>query len=293
MAVGRAILKTSSQETITAIIERRVPKGDVFEFARAAGLLGVKHTSSSIPDCHPLPIEKTSITFEVVGCDIHVMCEVHTIYRTGVEMEALHGATVAALTMFDMLKPIDKQLEIASVKLLVKKGGKTDYTDESLQPVKAAVVVCSDSVSSGKKEDKAGKVIQDHLLKCNLETETYLVIPDEQALIRETLLDLKQAGHNLILITGGTGLSKRDITPETVRPMLTREIPGIMEAARNYGQDRMPYAMLSRGVAGMIDETMVITLPGSTRGAKETMQALFPYVLHVFAVQKGSRHEKG
>src|SRR5215210_370663 len=121
-AVATAIVKVSKQETIDAIQNKQVPKGDVFEFSRAAGLLAVKKTSDVIPDCHPLPIEYTSITQAIDGLSVIINVEVHTIYRTGVEVEAMHGASVVALTMYDMLKPIDKAVEISNIKLLSKKG---------------------------------------------------------------------------------------------------------------------------------------------------------------------------
>jgi molybdenum cofactor biosynthesis protein MoaC len=111
-------------ETIEAIKQRAVPKGDVFEFSRAAGLLAVKKTSDVIPDCHPLPVEYTSITHQIEELAIHITVEVHTIYKTGVEVEAMHGAAITALTMYDMLKPIDKGIEIENVRLGNKKGGK-------------------------------------------------------------------------------------------------------------------------------------------------------------------------
>ncbi len=109
-AIATAVVKVSKPETIAAIESKQVAKGDVFEFSRAAGLLAVKKTSDVIPDCHPLPIEFTSITHTIEGLEITVRVEVHTIYRTGVEVEAMHGAAITALTMYDMLKPIDKHV---------------------------------------------------------------------------------------------------------------------------------------------------------------------------------------
>ena len=121
-AVATATVSVSSQETIDAINEKRVPKGDIFEFSRAAGLFAVKRTSDVIPDCHPLPVEYTAIRHSIDGLNIIIEVEVHTIYRTGVEVEAMHGAAITALTMYDMLKPIDKAVEIGSIKLLSKEG---------------------------------------------------------------------------------------------------------------------------------------------------------------------------
>jgi cyclic pyranopterin phosphate synthase len=289
-AIASAVVRVSAQETIDAVQQRKVPKGDVFEFSRAAGLLAVKKTSSVIPDCHPLPVEYTGITYNIEGLDIVITVEVHTIYKTGVEVEAMHGAAITALTIYDMLKPIDKNIEIGHVKLLNKEGGKSNnkQVPESLQ---CAVIVCSDSVSAGKQADGAGKAIIEKLQSFGLPTKQYEIIPDNIDTIQAKLTALAAAEFDVILFTGGTGVSPRDNTPDAVRPLLEKEIPGIMETARAYGQDRMPYAMLSRGVAGFVKDSLVITLPGSVKGVKETMDALFPQVLHVFNVKKGARHE--
>ena len=291
MAVAQAVVSVSREETIIAIREGKVPKGNVFEMSRAAGLLAIKNTSNVIPDCHPLPVEGASISHDIQGLDILISVQVETVYKTGVEVEAMHGASIVALTIYDMLKPIDKQVSISNIRLLEKKGGKSDFKDQLARNIRTAVVVCSDSISSGKKEDKAGKAIIEKLEPLQVEVEHYTIISDDKDVIQQKIRELIAGGTELLLITGGTGLSKRDITPEAVGPLLERDIPGMMEAARAYGQQRMPYAMFSRGVAGMIGDSVVITLPGSTRGAIETMDALFPYVLHLFRVSAGMRHD--
>ena len=285
-ATAMALVTVSDAATIAALKEKRVPKGDVLESARVAALFGVKKTHELIPDCHPLPIEHAECTFAVGEQEVIVTMRVRTIYRTGVEVEAMHGASVAALTIYDMLKPIDKGVAITGIKLVEKKGGKSDWKDRFDAPVNAAVLVISDSVASGKKEDKAGAAIVDRLSSLGVELGAQAIVADEPEAIAAQVKDWAALGLDLILTTGGTGLSPRDRTPEAIAPILDREVPGIMEAARSYGQERMPWAMMSRGIAGMIGRTLVITLPGSTRGAQETMDALFPFVLHVIKVQE-------
>lgn len=289
-AIAIATVTVSKQETIDAILKRKVPKGDVFEFSRAAGLLAIKKTSDVIPDCHPLPIEFATIKYEIKGLRILIMVEVHTIYKTGVEVEAMHGASITALTMYDMLKPLDKEIAISEIKLLHKSGGKSDRSITENLSITCAVIVCSDTISAGKQEDVSGKTVMKKLEKWDVAIAHYEIIPDDHDQIQHLVKKFSAEGCKLILLSGGTGLSPRDITPEAVTPLIDRPIPGIMETARQYGQERMPFAMLSRGVAGFVKDSLVVTLPGSVKGVTETMDALFPQILHVFKVVDGSRH---
>ena len=291
IATAQAIVKVSSPETIQAIENKTVPKGDVFAMSKAAGLLGVKKTPDLLPDCHPLPIEYTGIDYEINDLEITIYCTIKTIYKTGVEVEAMHGASVVALNMYDMLKPIDKGVEIHHIKLLKKKGGKSDFKDRFRKDITAAVVVCSDTISAGQKEDKAGKTIIEKLKASDVEVMDYTVIPDEKDVIQQKVKAYQEQGADLVIFTGGTGLSKRDVTPEALKPLLDRSIPGIEEAIRSYGQERTPYSMLSRSVAGTYKDCLVLALPGSTNGARESMDAIFPSILHVFRIFKGARHD--
>ena len=289
-ARATGVIKVSNQATIDAIEQKLVPKGDVFEFSRAAGLLACKKTYEVVPDCHPLPIEYTSIKHEINGLEIKIMVEVHTVYKTGVEVEAMHGVMITALTMYDMLKPIDKHVEIINVKLEEKKGGKSDIKYAYPESLKVAVITCSDSISNGKGIDKSGEIVVENLKKHHLSVSNKKIISDDFETIQNEAKQLVQDGYQLILFTGGTGLSLRDVTPDAIRPLIEREVPGVMEAARDYGQQRTPYAMLSRGIAGFIGDSLIITLPGSPKGAEESMQAIFPYILHVFRVKEGVKH---
>ena len=289
VATAQAVVQVSKVETIEAITNRTVPKGDVFEMAKAAGFLAVKKTPDLLPDCHPIPIEYTAVNYCIEGLEIVIELIVKTIYKTGVEVEAMHGASVVALTMYDMLKPIDKGVEIRNIRLLEKKGGKSDRK-AAPGDLKIAVLVCSDSISNGSGEDKSGKKIIEKLETFHLSVADYVVVPDDKITIQQQILQWTNTGYQMILITGGTGLSRRDVTPEAVAELIDREIPGIAEAARSYGQDRIPTAMLSRSVAGFSGDTLVLTMPGSTGGVTEYIDALFPHILHVFSVLEGAKH---
>ena len=173
-----------------------------------------------------------------------------------------------------------------------KKGGNTDFNKNENLDLNVAVIVSSDSVSSGKKEDKAGKIIASKLNTLGLDVSDYTIVPDEIEKLQNTVLQFCEKNKDLVIITGGTGLSPRDTTPEAIIPMLDRRIPGIEEAIRSYGQERTPYAMLSRSVVGFKGDTLIMALPGSTSGASESIDAVFPSVLHLFKIIKGFNHDK-
>lgn len=227
-AMAEAVLSVSSQETIDAIVNNSVPKGNVFEMSKTAGLFAAKKTSDVIPDCHPIPIEYTSIQFEIRDLEIYITSEIHTIYKTGVEVVAMHSASVVALTMYDMLKPIDKNIEIRNIRLIEKKGGKSDLKDSGVG-INASVIVCSDSIFAGKKEDKAGKAIISALEKNLVSIDDYIIIPDEIVEIQSKINFYVQNGISLVMITGGTGLSKRMLLQKLFVHYWTEKFPALLK----------------------------------------------------------------
>lgn len=290
-AIAKATVSVSQLETIQAVKNLTVPKGNVLESARIAALFAAKQTSNIIPDCHPLPIEFTEIRFSIEESSIQIEAEIHTIYKTGVEVEAMHAASVAALTIYDMLKPIDKKIKIESIELMSKTGGKSSKKYPHPNNLKLGIIVSSDSVSSGKKDDKAGSIIQKKLIDFGVETKEFVVVPDEPNLLTQQVSKWVEDSFNLIIITGGTGVSPRDTTPETILPLIEKRMTGIEEAIRNYGQQRTPYAMLSRSVVGFKNKTLIMALPGSSNGAAESIDAVFPSVLHIFDVLNAFNHD--
>ncbi len=288
-AVAEAKLSLAA-ETLARVQENNTPKGNVIELARAAGVMAAKRTSELIPYCHPMPLDGVSVDFVMEDGAIKVKTMVTTVWKTGVEMEALTAASVAALTLYDMLKPIDKQLEIGDLRVVEKSGGKSAFKDSVPPGFRAAVVVTSDGTHAGKRQDKSGQLICQRLESLGVKDIRYDILPDDLELIRNKLLQLCETGVDLIVTTGGTGLGPRDVTVEATAAVVERQIPGIVEAMRSYGQDRTPYAMLSRGIAGLRGNTLILNCPGSSRGTAESLDAIFPALLHSYPMLRGGKH---
>lgn len=156
--------------------------------------------------------------------------------------------------------------------------------------IKVAVLTLSDKGSKGKREDKSGPLIGKIIKKINGKIINYDILPDKKNLIKRKLLSLCNKA-DLILTTGGTGLSPRDITPEATLEVIKREIPGIAEAMRSKGIKKTPYAMISRAVAGVRGKTLIINLPGSPRAVKENLEVILPALSHAVEKIKGSKKE--
>ncbi len=290
-ATARACLEVHP-DTMRRIRDRQVPKGDPLEVAKVAAVQAAKNTAQIIPYCHPIPVDHVAVEYVLSETRIEATVTVKAIYKTGIEMEALTAASVCALTLYDMLKMIDQTLTIRELSLLAKSGGKSDLAAAAGgRPLRATVLVMSDSVSAGQKVDRSGALIAERLRAEGVEVVECLVVPDEPAQIEKELVRCAdRLGVDLVMTTGGTGLGPRDHTPEVMSRVIEREAPGIAEAIRVHGQERTPFAMLSRGRCGIRGKTLIINLPGSPRAVGESLDAVLRPVLHAFPILDGAGH---
>ncbi|MDB5969773.1 MAG: Molybdenum cofactor biosynthesis protein MoaC [Hydrocarboniphaga sp.] len=283
-------------ETVAMVRNREVKKGDVAEASRIAALMGLKKTSELLPHCHPLSVLDASIDVTTQDDGLHVSAQVRTIASTGVEMEALTAVSIALLCAYDMLKPHAPAIamRIGDIRLAEKKGGKTQY-QRSAKTGNAAIIVLSDTVSAGRKPDTAGVSVREGLERAGFDIAAYEVLPDEPEQLRACVERHVAANLSCIITVGGTGLSPRDKTIEALQGLIDTDLPGFMETARAFGQARTPYAMLSRGIAGMARNSFIATFPGSRKGAEETLAAVLPALVHLIEVHRAQHavHEGG
>lgn len=290
-AKAEGFLKMDSA-TLALIRDGKVAKGDIHTAAKLAGIQSAKRTPEWIIFTHTIPIDGVHIETELMENGLKITSEVYTVWKTGVEVEAITSVTGALLNVYDMLKPHDPDIVLTDIRIVKKKGGKNDFKDSFEQPLSAAVLVISDSTSQGKRKDKSGKIICEILSEFAVDVQTYDILPDDLEKIRNRVSELVNASYHLIITTGGTGFGPKDVTPEAVKPLIEKEAPGITELMRKYGAERTPYAMLSREIAGIRSKSLILTLPGSSKGAEESMWALFPGVLHIFPMIWGGNHDK-
>lgn len=317
-----------NREILQAIVQKTAKKGDVLGTARIAGITGAKRTAELIPLCHPLPIHKCAIDFEInqEKCEILARCTVKTEGKTGVEMEALTGVSAALLTIYDMCKAIDKGMVLGEIHLEKKSGGKSGtfygsglmqekvlhqekglYQEKALHqeiavngpdhkkrnlpariPLRVAVITSSDMGYAGKREDLSGPAIRELVEAAGDTVVSMVLLPDERSLLSEHMAQIADSGTaDLILTTGGTGFSPRDVMPEATLDIGERQVPGIPEAMRAYSMKYTPRTMLSRAASVIRGKTLIVNLPGSPKAVKECLEFIYPQLEHGIDILTG------
>jgi cyclic pyranopterin monophosphate synthase len=293
-------------DVLATLIESGGPKGDAFVTARLAGIGAAKRTAELIPLCHPLPLDRVDVELapDADSGTVRITAEVRATARTGVEMEALTAVSVAALTLYDMAKALQRDIVVERIELLHKEGGASGSWSKG-DPVavdapgkdpipaehEAVVVTCSDRSAAGDRPDESGPALVQALRDAGWDVAPdALVVPDDEAIIAETLVALTDGGHRLILTTGGTGLTPGDVTPAATLRVVDRVIPGIAERMRAAGASATPMAALSRAVAGSRGRALIVNVPGSVRGATESLDAILPVLRHAVQQLAGGDH---
>lgn len=280
----------------------KLPKGDALGPAQVAGIQGAKRASELLPLCHPLPLDQVTVDFVLDASlpGVRARCSASTTAKTGVEMEALAGVSAALLCVYDLVKPVDPALTISGVRLAFKEGGKRGHWVHPDEPKpraakaarapkrgRAAAITVSDRVSAGRAVDRSGPLLVDGLRAMGFAVAKPIVVPDEPAELETLLLRLAKTNAAIVL-TGGTGLSPRDKTPEAVAAVCDRLIPGVGEALRASGGPAT--AALSRSLAGQRDACVIVALPGSVGGVRDGLTVLRDLLPHAVHVARGGDH---
>ncbi|MFT4036331.1 MAG: bifunctional molybdenum cofactor biosynthesis protein MoaC/MoaB [Patulibacter sp.] len=316
--VARAVATVRmSRATARLVADGSGPKGEVLATARLAGMMAAKRTAELVPLAHPLPLTKLDVRaeVEVQAGVVRLESLARTTGKTGVEIEALTAVLVAALTVYDMVKAVERHAVIEGVRVVEKRGGRHDFgagggpgerpgggpghrcAAESPhritgRPLTVAAVYVSTSRSRGRRPDHARDALAAFCRRTGWSVIDEAMVPDDRAEVAAAIRAAAAVpGVELIVTLGGTGLTPDDVTPEATRDVIDREIPGVGEALRAASRSVTPLAALSRATAGALGELLVVNLPGAPKALAELEPLLTAVLPH--AVEQLRRGPSG
>ena len=293
------------QEVFNLIKKKKIEKGDPLLLAEIAGINAAKNTSNLLLLCHQINIENVflNIVMDDKTYIINIYCIVFAHSKTGVEMEAMCGVSMALLTIYDLTKKLNPFIFIKNIKLLFKDGGENGLILGSINNVpihlqkfffdiggvfdniSVVLITISDRASIGRYKDISGQVLADFFCIRNANVLECLIVPDDRGMLYSTLKSIiKKYSPNLILTSGGTGLAKRDITSDVVLSLSDKFIPGIGEFLRIGGANYSAASWLSSSVAGICDKSLIVSLPGNPLAVCEGLSMLDDVLLHAINI---------
>lgn len=267
LRVARTTATLRSEDSFPALLElAHKDKGDALQIARIAGILAAKNTPDAIPLCHTIPILHSDCSFDVQENEIVLSMTATTRAQTGVEIEALHAVSTAAVTLYDVLKPHTDSLEIDRIRLVEKTGGKSDHRRSPETSTYCRLLLVEDH--------GAGQVLEGALQQHRANVEVLRLTADD---LPEILRREEQPGVDLVIG------ELQQVAPwqQSIREAVDTPMPGIAQAVRQYGLQRHPWAMFTALVSGWVGKRLVITAPADPEEAQAFSTVLIPYILCV------------
>lgn len=299
-------------ETARLVQDGSGPKGEVLATARLAGTMAAKRTAELVPLAHPLPLTKIDVQarVDVSGGAVHLESLARTTGKTGVEIEALTAVLVAALTVYDMVKAVERHAVIEGVQVIHKAGGRHDFdlrdgagapaasspeveVEAAHRPTPRSLAVgavhVSTSRTKGVRPDRSRAALAEFCERTGWTVAHEVMVVDDHDQVVEAIRAAALApGVEVVLTLGGTGLTDDDVTPEATVAATDREIPGIGEALRAVSREITPLGALSRATAGSLGSVVVVNLPGSPKAIGELESLLTAILPHaVDQVRRG------
>lgn len=256
---------------------------------RVAGMLAARGASSLLPGLADVEVTRVDVAVEPGPQGWSIEAVVEGYARGPIDARALMAASATGVAVVDALARRGVSAHLSYVGRAPAARAEHARFEPALR---ASIVVACDAVRAGHKEDRAGQRVRqavEALGPRGVELVEYQCLGSDGEELAAHVRGLCAEGIDLVLTVGGTGVAHTDETPSAVEPLLDRPVPGLMEAVRAHGQEQTPRAWLSRGVAGLSGDTLILTLPGSSGGAKDACEVLFPHVLHLFRTLRKSR----